>query len=91
MRDNEKERKREGGGGRRGGRKKGEKKRTEGKKYDESGITECGRDNARHYSISIKYILTDSHRPLGIAVKKKFPPEYARMLLRDYEKSPMRM
>lgn len=57
MRDNEKE------GERERGEKKGGKKRTGEKKYDESGITERGRDNARHYSISIKYILTDSHRP----------------------------
>lgn len=43
-------RKQEGGGG-------------EKEKYDESGITERERDNARHYSISVKYILTDSQRP----------------------------
>lgn len=52
---------------------KGEKKKEERRqggggvvekgKYDESGITERERDNARHYSISVKYILTDSRRP----------------------------
>lgn len=47
---------------------KDEKERKQGvgkkkEKYDETGITERERDNARHYSISVKYILTDSRRP----------------------------
>jgi len=55
----------------------------EKEKYDKSEIIKRERDNARHYSISVKYILTDSRRLSGW----KSSSEYARTLLRDYEKS----